>query len=97
MEHYFFYPKHVRVKSRDNFADSYQYSISKYLNCSQIIYKSTLLIAIEIMIAKVMAEAVTQWCSVRKVFLEISQNSQETTYARVSFLIKSYASDLQLY
>ena len=29
-----------------------------------------------------------QRCSVKKVFLEISQNSQESTCARVSFLIK---------
>ena len=34
-------------------------------------------------------EAVVQWCSVKKVFLEISQNSQENTYVAVSFLIKS--------
>ena len=31
-------------------------------------------------------EAVVQRCSVKKVFLEISQNSQENTFARVSFL-----------
>ena len=31
-------------------------------------------------------EAVAQRCSVEKVFLEISQNSQENTCARVSFL-----------
>ena len=31
--------------------------------------------------------AVAQTCSVKKVFLEISQNSQENTCARVSFLI----------
>ena len=30
-------------------------------------------------------EAVVQKYSVKKVFLEISQNSQENTYARVSF------------
>ena len=36
-------------------------------------------------------------CSVKKVFLEISQNSQENTYATVSFLIKLQASGLQLY
>ena len=36
-------------------------------------------------------EAVAQRCSVKKVFLEISQNSQETTCARVSFLIKLQA------
>ena len=34
------------------------------------------------------AEAVVQRCSVKKMFLEISQNSQENTCARVSFLIK---------
>ena len=33
-----------------------------------------------------------QSCSVKKVFLEISQNSQESTCARVSFLIKVQAS-----
>ena len=35
----------------------------------------------------VVLEAVAQRCSVKKVFLEISQNSQENTCARVSFLI----------
>ena len=33
-------------------------------------------------------EAVAQRCSVKKVILEISQNVQENTCARVSFLIK---------
>ena len=33
-------------------------------------------------------EAVVQRCSIKKVFLEILQNSQENTCARVSFLIK---------
>ena len=33
-------------------------------------------------------EAVVRRCSVKKVFLEISQNSQENTCARASFLIK---------
>ena len=42
-------------------------------------------------------KAVTQRCSVKKVFLEISQNSQENTCARASFLIKLQASGLQLY
>ena len=36
-------------------------------------------------------EAVVQMCSVKKVFLEISKNSQENTCARVSFLIKLQA------
>ena len=33
-------------------------------------------------------EAAVQRCSAEKVFLEISQNSQENTCARASFLIK---------
>ena len=33
-------------------------------------------------------EAVVQRCSAKKVFLKISQNSQENTCARISFLIK---------
>ena len=33
-------------------------------------------------------EADVKRCSVEKVFLEISQNSQENTYARISILIK---------
>ena len=36
-------------------------------------------------------ETVAQRCSIRKVFLEISQVSQENTCARVSFLIKLQA------
>ena len=41
--------------------------------------------------AKRILEALVQTCSVKKVFLEISQNSQENTCARVSFLIKLQA------
>ena len=40
-------------------------------------------------------EAAAQRCSLKKVFLEISQNSQENTCARVSFLIKLQASGPQ--
>ena len=36
-------------------------------------------------------------CSVKKVFLEILQNSQENTCARASLLIELQASGLQLY
>ena len=36
-------------------------------------------------------EEVVQRCSAKKVFLEISQNSQQSTCARVSFLIKLQA------
>ena len=42
-------------------------------------------------------EAVAQWCSVKKLLLEISQNSQKNTCARVSFLTKLQASGLKLY
>ena len=45
----------------------------------------------------VVLEAVVQRCSLKKVFLEIPQNSQENTFARASFLIKLQASALQLY
>ena len=44
-----------------------------------------------------LSEAVVQKCSVKKVFLEISQNSQENNCARVSFSIKLQALGLQLY
>ena len=39
----------------------------------------------------VATEAGVQRCSVKKVFLEILQNSQENTCVRVSFLIKFLA------
>ena len=42
-------------------------------------------------------EALVLRCSVKKMFLEISQNSQENTCARVFFLIKLQGSRLQLY
>ena len=43
------------------------------------------------------AEGVIWRCSVKKVFLEILQNSQENTCVRVSFLIKLQASGLHVY
>ena len=42
-------------------------------------------------------EAVAWRCSVKKIFLENSQNSQENACARVSFLTKLQVSGLQLY
>ena len=39
-----------------------------------------------------LSEAVAERCSVKKVFLEISENSQESTWARGSFLIELQAS-----
>ena len=41
-------------------------------------------------------EAVVRRCSVKKVFLEISENSQENTCVRVSFLIKLQAAPATL-
>ena len=38
-----------------------------------------------------LSEAVVRWCSVKKVFLEISENSQKNTCSRRSFLIKLQA------
>ena len=43
------------------------------------------------------SDAVARRCSVKKVFLENSQNLQENTCSRVSFLIKLEAYGLQLY
>ena len=48
-------------------------------------------------ISRGICEVVVRRCSVEKVLLEISQNSHENTYARVSFLIKLQTLDLQLY
>ena len=42
-------------------------------------------------ITSLVAEAVIQVCSVKNVFLENLQNSQENTPVRISFLIKSQA------
>ena len=42
----------------------------------------------------IFSEAVAQRCSVKKVFLEISQNSQENTCTRASFSIKLQALSL---
>ena len=44
-----------------------------------------------------LTEAVVRRCSVKKVFLEILQNSQENTCARVSFLIKLQANTFYYY
>ena len=41
-------------------------------------------------------KAVAWTCSVKKVFLQISENSQEKTCARVSFLIKLEAPEILL-
>ena len=38
-----------------------------------------------------LSEVIVQRCSVKKVFLEILQNSQENTCTRISFLVKEGA------
>ena len=43
------------------------------------------------------SETVAKTCSVKKMFLEISQNSQKNTCASFSFLIKLQALGMQLY
>ena len=43
------------------------------------------------------SEAVIQRCSVKKMFIEISQNSQENTCTRVSFFHKVAGLSLQIY
>ena len=47
--------------------------------------------SIEISMMASSSEAVVQSCSLKKVLLEVSQNSQENTCARASFLIKLQA------
>ena len=51
----------------------------------------------ELFIDGITLEAVVQRCSVKKVFLKISQNLQENTCTRVPFLIKLQVLCLQLY
>ena len=48
--------------------------------------------SIEKKINVIQTEAVVQRCSVKEVFLKVSQNLQENTFARVSFLIYLVAS-----
>ena len=47
--------------------------------------------------AELHAESVVQRYSVKNVFLKVSQNSQENTCVRVSFLMMLQASGLQSY
>ena len=49
-----------------------------------------------LIIITINTEVVVQRCSVKKVFLEIAQNSQENTWARIPFLIKLQASESAL-
>ena len=57
------------------------------LACEECSYKAVSKNA-EAAVSKCSSEAVAQRCSIKKVFLEILQNSQEITLSRVSLLIK---------
>ena len=46
---------------------------------------------------EILVKSTHRRCSIKKVFLKISQNSQGNTCARISFLIKLQESGLQLY
>ena len=43
---------------------------------------------LNLLFSQVDTEEVVRMCSIEKVFLKISPNSQENTYARASFLIE---------
>ena len=55
------------------------------MNAQDKYVKYDLAVALGVLLGKEHPEAVVRRCSVRKVFLEISQNSQESTCARASF------------
>ena len=55
------------------------------------------MLKVETVLKVLRTKAVVQRSSVKKMFLEISQNSQENICARVSFVINLQASGLQLY
>ena len=64
----------------------------KYTSFTRITYqKSNGSAKLLFLFVFIFADAVVRMCSVEKVLLEISQNSQENTCARVSFLIKLQA------
>ena len=81
------FPKRVFGK-QNRFCSSKWFKLYSWLGSDEISDSVT---------RKVFSEAVAQTCSVRKLFLEISQNSQENTCARVSILIKLQASGLSGY
>ena len=61
-----------------------------------LIYKNFIYYLLNL-ISLLLLEAVARTCSVKKAVLEIVQISQESTYARASFLIKLEDWGLQLY
>ena len=76
-------PHHESVKERE------------YINCQRSTEKNSavysFLLALQATVLTriyIVTEAVVRKCSVKNMFLEISQNSQKNTCAKVSFLIK---------
>ena len=69
----------------------------KILLCKHNIYHSNIHHLVKEDIRYFFPQAVAQRCSIKKVFLETSQNSQGNTCARDPFLIKLQALGLQLY
>ena len=66
----------------------YRYLCTKYVGYTYLDLKS---------VFGICSEAVAQTCSVKNVFLETSENSQENTCARISFLIELQTLGLQLF
>ena len=64
------------------------------LQCSSLVCKPKSGRSWELTIFTESSEAVARRCSVKEVLLEISQNSQENSCTKVSFLIKLQASTL---
>ena len=65
-------------------------NVCLYKNVSDLFssYVESQILPVNLIIMLSPSESVVQKCSVKKVFLEISQNSQDNICARVSFLIK---------
>ena len=80
-------PLHVKLQFSKTLTMNCFENTLKYLEMVKNFYKYK----------KICSEAVGQRCSVKTTFLEISQNSQENTCARVPFLRKLQVWGLQLY
>ena len=80
---FYFYTLTLHSKFTTKFCTKYWIKQTKFVPSK----RTSLLAAQQTSTAK-LSEAVVQKCSVEKVFLDISPNSQENTCARASFLIK---------
>ena len=79
-------PFSINWKSCDEFLDNLPKFFCFHFTFSQKEQKTWMIL-----------EAVARKCSTKKVFLKILWNLQENTCAKVSFLIKLTARDLQIY